>query len=205
MQWILFFSEKDRSLKRFYGKLILAVSDRARRAPAHHRDYCCDSTSLVTLPDNDAYHLLKGEAQAVIQTALSIFPHNHLRSTYFIKNNNNGHHEKSFKSFKFKFVAVVWIVVSGMRGHRLRPSCRTAAQPQLIHCNSIRASCRRQRNASWFTRTEQAVNLITTFNNFIIGLRYKCYTHQSTPWTFRPETIYNRKCLHTRSFPRNLF
>lgn len=29
---ILFFSEKDRSLKRFYGKLILAVSDRARRA-----------------------------------------------------------------------------------------------------------------------------------------------------------------------------
>lgn len=31
-QRILFFSEKDRSLKRFYGKLILAVSDRARWA-----------------------------------------------------------------------------------------------------------------------------------------------------------------------------
>lgn len=65
-QRILFFSEKDRSLKRFYGKLILAVSDRARWAPLRARFLvamiCCDPTALVTLPDNDAYHLLKGES-----------------------------------------------------------------------------------------------------------------------------------------------
>lgn len=56
-----------------------------------------------------------------------------------------------------------------MRVRRPRLICRRGkAEPQLIHCNAIRTSCRRRRNASWFTSNEQAVNLITTFNNFII-------------------------------------
>lgn len=54
-QFRIIFLGKDRSLKRFYGKLILAVSDRARSLLAM---ICCDPTELVTLTDNDGYHLL---------------------------------------------------------------------------------------------------------------------------------------------------
>lgn len=81
---ILFFSEKDRSLKRFYGKLILAVSDRARRPLCD--DLLRSNPARATLPYNDAYHLLKGEAETVIQPLYRYFSVAIEASMFFNKN-----------------------------------------------------------------------------------------------------------------------